>query len=857
MLTKFKFKNLYNSKEDNLITSFYIPALENSIKYDRISSYFDSKILRMYSVGIEHYYESNGKIRFVFSCDISEEDYQLMKKGYELREYYKARLMSSLCEEDINVDLSNMAYLIAKDMVDVKIAFTKEGIFHDKYGLFMDEENNALYFRGSNNETLAAVLKNYESFETSCTWECDLNESFKIQIAINNFEKIWSDKMEGIITLPLPQCVKNKLLTFSSKSVNYVYHNKENALIFDISDEKRFFMVNNLENPKFVSKGSKLYAFKLNSYVEEIYDKKYFFKKISYIKINELIKTFTLLSSEYNFNVYVTPILRQYIFSKDILIDKRKNVGIAIKHRDDFLLDDFNKFKQIVNKELSRQLREPQMWDAYHIATMIKSANFSVPGAGKTSIVYGAYAYLSFLNKVDKIVMIGPKNSFSSWKKEFINNFASKRKLEFLDIQESERYGKRNSLKYFSNNKNLILINYESTLSLFSEISQIIDDQTLLVFDEVHRIKGVESKRAEVCLKFSKLATYKVVLTGTPIPNSYKDIFNLLNILYSDEYDTFFNFRINELSIASKNEMMMRKINNAIYPFFCRITKKDLLIPLPYEDDIKSGMIEMDEDEEKIMEIVYNTFGSNTLLLYIRLMQASSNPDLILKKINISDFYDDTTDEDNKDIYFLKTLQEDKITMSSSDFNFIKSHSKTRKIDLCAELIKDQVNKGQKVIAWGIFVDNLFLLSHKLTELGLKSIVISGSTPQHERDVILDDFERGLFDVLITNPHTLAESISLHKICHYAIYFEYSFNLTHMIQSRDRIHRLGITELERPQYTYMFLNSDTALYNTIDKKVYYRLKEKEKIMIDAVEGAEVLYIDDNYMDDIEEILYNA
>ena len=57
--------------------------------------------------------------------------------------------------------------------------------------------------------------------------------------------------------------------------------------------------------------------------------------------------------------------------------------------------------------------------------------------------------------------------------------------------------------------------------------------------------------------------------------------------------------------------------------------------------------------------------------------------------------------------------------------------------------------------------------------------------------------------VLITNPHTMAESVSLHKQCHDAVYFEYSFNLTHMLQSRDRINRLGLPEQQYTQYHYL------------------------------------------------------
>jgi hypothetical protein len=98
--------------------------------------------------------------------------------------------------------------------------------------------------------------------------------------------------------------------------------------------------------------------------------------------------------------------------------------------------------------------------------------------------------------------------------------------------------------------------------------------------------------------------------------------------------------------------------------------------------------------------------------------------------------------------------------------------------------------------------------------------------------------------ILITNPHTLAESVSLHKKCHDAIYLEYSFNLTHMIQSRDRIHRLGLLENQYTQYYYLMLSGNENARNTIDKKIYYRLREKQDRMVEAVEGTE-LFVEPN------------
>jgi len=52
----------------------------------------------------------------------------------------------------------------------------------------------------------------------------------------------------------------------------------------------------------------------------------------------------------------------------------------------------------------------------------------------------------------------------------------------------------------------------------------------------------------------------------------------------------------------------------------------------------------------------------------------------------------------------------------------------------------------------------------------------------------------------------------------------------------------------------MFLDNTNSIYNSIDKKIYFRLKEKEKIMIDAVEGSDIRFVDSNYYDDVFEIL---
>ena len=80
--------------------------------------------------------------------------------------------------------------------------------------------------------------------------------------------------------------------------------------------------------------------------------------------------------------------------------------------------------------------------------------------------------------------------------------------------------------------------------------------------------------------------------------------------------------------------------------------------------------------------------------------------------------------------------------------------------------------------------------------------MVYGATPKQDREGMVESFRSGDVQVLVSNPNTLGESISLHQTVHDAVYFEYNFNLTFMLQSRDRINRLG---LRSDQYTRCLL----------------------------------------------------
>ncbi len=146
----------YNSYDNDIVEEFYNKVFEFATHYDRASAYFDSKILSLYGRGMANIYEKSGKVRFIFSYDLSETDFEKMKDGYSNRNEIEEDLRSRISYEELSdeqkLSFENIAYLIKIGLVDIKIAFTKAGIFHDKFGLIYDDDN-CIYIRGSNNET--------------------------------------------------------------------------------------------------------------------------------------------------------------------------------------------------------------------------------------------------------------------------------------------------------------------------------------------------------------------------------------------------------------------------------------------------------------------------------------------------------------------------------------------------------------------------------------------------------------------------------------------------------------------------------------------------------------------------------
>lgn len=574
-----------------------------------------------------------------------------------------------------------------------------------------------------------------------------------------------------------------------------------------------------------------------------------FKQDLTYVQLLELVKKLNRRLKRKGLpEVQTSNKFDQFVQQRQYYIKEQSQAGLTIKDGDPRWQQEFDNFKTTVSQEITRPLKPEQEKASFFMTIMKRAANFSVPGAGKTAMMYGTFAYLSSprVNEVDKLLVVSPLNAFAAWRTEFEAVFGPKRQLHYLNMRDKKYNNNPGVVKHDWIQADVITINYESLQSKLNIINDLLDSKTMLVFDEVHRVKGVGGQRAKAALSLSQAPHYRYVLTGTPIPNGFRDIYNFLHLMYPDEYSSFFAWDLTTL-----NNIDSEDVNKKLSPFFWRTNKQDLHVPKPDPDIIKE--VAPSKNQELLAQAIYEN-ENGTLATLIRLLQASTNPELLATNINYKEL--GLVDADSG-VWDKQSSTVEKENASSGDaykkYNLAQVESP--KFEMGIDLIDKLVSQGKKVLVWGMFVGTMQKITDTLNGMGIKTTLVYGATPKQDREGMINNFRTGDVQVLVSNPNTLGESISLHQTVHDAVYFEYNFNLTFMLQSRDRINRLGLPADQYTRYYYLMTKGDVAHMSFIDSTVYKKLKDKEKVMLDAIDGQLLVpeYTDD-YLKEVKDIV---
>jgi len=508
---------------------------------------------------------------------------------------------------------------------------------------------------------------------------------------------------------------------------------------------------------------------------------------------------------------------------------------------------------------INRKLYRLQYLSAFHLAFSQNACNFSVPGAGKTSIVYGAYSYLRNLKKenskfVDRILVICPISAFGPWIDEYESCYGVK--PDCMRISGEIPRDEKKSYFYSMHPKELTLISYHSTINLKQDLEFFLkNNDVLVVLDEAHKVKNTEGGIiASTIMELSELPKAKFVLTGTPMPNSYKDLYNIFKFIWPTKDIVKYNQNQLDNMTSNNNDERIPDLIDNIKPFFIRIRKSDLSnMPIPIENEpvkIEMGFYQRQvysfissKIKHDLDELAYNEVKKELVKAkLVRLMQVAANPHLLVNPIRTLGIELDFDLDGFNESSIVKTVE-----------NYLALETPP-KYEATHKIVKEIKDRDEKVVIWTTYIGNLNGLKEYLGCKGINAVSVYGDTPIESndkevlsREQIINEFKSNKnVTALITNPFAVAESISLHKECHNAIYFERTFNAAHFIQSKDRIHRYGLKSTDKINYYYLVTEG------SIDEKIHEVLKEKERRMREVIESEEIpLFnnLDDDAIDD--------
>lgn len=393
-------------------------------------------------------------------------------------------------------------------------------------------------------------------------------------------------------------------------------------------------------------------------------------------------------------------------------------------------------------------------------------------------------------------------------------------------------------------------------------IDYVKNNRVAIIVDEATVIKNHKANRSVNLQKIGRLATYKYILTGSPITNSVLDVWSMFNFLnedfwgcnyfiFSNRYSinikdtnrsTGFSFqrkanikdfqRVRELieqgstdediscilNMSQANVAFLREhpshnkpfkkieeIKNKISPYSYTI-RKDQCLDLP-EKIYELCVLEMSTKQKEL----YNTLVKKYLAMYEgKELSVQNKVALTMRLQQIAGGFFPYGE--------VETLESGTMETHYNAKQIEGTNPKLKKI------VEDLNEVGDySVIIWARYVAEIELLRKELTKTFQDKIieVYYGGVSSKRREEIKKDFQSGYIDVLIINQQAGSMGLNLQN-SYLNYYYSNSYSLLNRVQSEDRTHRIGQTN--------SVIYKDLIMKDTVDEKILLSLKGHKEVL---------------------------
>ena len=231
-LSNLTLSHVYRQRENNIAKEFYLPCFEIAERYDRAVGFFSSSIYVLAWPSLRAFIENQGKIRLICSHVLSGKDAEAFEEGYgaidkdESLKSLRGEIRRLLDDPYLNKPTRVLATLVALGRLEFKVAFVgpkadprSRKLFHDKVGIFSDRSGGSVVFKGSMNETWAALSPdgNIESVDVYVSWGGE-RDALRVEDETRYFNTLWNNKYPDVDVRDFPQVAREELLNSADPS---------------------------------------------------------------------------------------------------------------------------------------------------------------------------------------------------------------------------------------------------------------------------------------------------------------------------------------------------------------------------------------------------------------------------------------------------------------------------------------------------------------------------------------------------------------------------------------------------------------------------------------------------------------
>jgi superfamily II DNA or RNA helicase len=322
------------------------------------------------------------------------------------------------------------------------------------------------------------------------------------------------------------------------------------------------------------------------------------------------------------------------------------------------------------------------------------------------------------------------------------------------------------------------------------------------VLDEAQHIKNPETQNAQAA--YALRANHRFVLTGTPMENSVRDLWSIMNFALPGYLGNHADFRERyELPIARGSAPdVQRRLSRRLQPFLLRRRKRDVAKDLP----------------EKIEQVVLSSLTSHQRAAYDALLRE------IQQGLGSSGKNVNAGAQRMKMLTGLLRLRQ---VCCDLRLVGIDKEETSAKLDLLDELLEEAIDGEHRVLVFSQFVTMLHLIRERLEKVKIPCCYLDGSTKK--RQEIVDRFQGdSAIPVFLISLKAGGVGLNL-SAADTVIHFDPWWNPAVEAQATDRAHRIGQT---RVVTAYKLITRDT-----VEEKIL-KLQEKKRAAIDAAIDSE-------------------